>query len=124
MNLRNRVQLIGNLGANPVVREFGKEKKIARFSIATTEVTRKEGVIEKKTQWHSVVAWDKLADIAEQNLKTGTEVVLDGRIIKRSYTDKNGQKKYSVEIVAENLLFRNKKELETQVQPVIAKKRA
>ncbi len=124
MNLRNRVQLIGNLGANPIVREFGKDKKIARFSVATTDVSRKDGKIEKHTQWHSIVVWDKLADIAEQNLKTGTEVVVDGRIVKRSYVDESGVKKNLVEIVADKMLFRNRKESESIAQQSASKKRA
>lgn len=106
MNLRNRVQLIGNLGANPVIKEFGNNKKIARFSLATQDIYKKEGKLIKDTQWHTVVAWDKLADIAEDKLQTGSEVVIDGKLIRRSYNDKNGEKRYISEVIAESLLYR------------------
>ena len=109
MNLRNRVQLIGNLGAAPVVRDFGNNKKLARFSVATTDVFKKGNDLIKDTQWHNIVAWDKLADIAEKNLRTGTEVVIDGRLMRRSYEDTRGFKQYITEIVVETLLYNNSK---------------
>ena len=113
MNLRNRVQLIGNLGAAPEIKEFGNSKKLARFSIATTEVYKKEGKLVKETQWHNMIAWDKIANIVEKNLITGSEVIIDGRIMHRSYSDSAGEKKTVTEIVVENLMFRNKKKSET-----------
>lgn len=108
MNLRNRVQLIGNLGSEPVIRDFGNNKKMARFSVATQDIYKKDGKFVKDVQWHSVVAWDKIAETAEKNMGKGTEVVIDGRLIRRSYNDKNGDKQYISEIIAEALLFRNK----------------
>ncbi len=108
MNLRNRVQLIGNLGSEPIIKEFGNNKKMARFSIATQDIYKKDGKLVKEVQWHSIVAWDKIAESAEKNLVKGTEVVIDGRLIRRSYNDKNGEKQFISEIIAEGLLFRNK----------------
>ncbi len=108
MNLRNRVQLIGNLGAEPIVKEFGNNKKLARFSVATQDIYKKDGKLVKDLQWHSVVAWDKIAESVEKNLVKGSEVVIDGRLIRRSYNDKNGEKQFISEIIAESLLFRNR----------------
>ena len=107
MNLRNRVQLIGNLGNIPTVRIFDSGKKVARFSIATSDIYKDKEVYVKDTQWHTVVCWDNVADIAEKSLKIGTEVVIDGSLAQRSYNDKNGNKQYITEIIANSILFRN-----------------
>lgn len=107
MNLRNRVQLIGNLGADPKVREFESGKKMARFSVATTDVIKKDGKFEKSVCWHNVTAWGNVADIAEKHLVTGTEVIIEGRLVSDSYTDKSGNPRKISEILAESLLYRN-----------------
>ncbi|MDL2261962.1 single-stranded DNA-binding protein [Bacteroidales bacterium OttesenSCG-928-I21] len=107
MNLRNRAQLIGNLGNNPVVKLFENGNKVARFSLATSEVYKKGNKFVKDTQWHIVVVWGKLADMVERNLKIGSEVVVDGYIAQRSFVDKNGQKQYITEIIANSLLCRS-----------------
>lgn len=107
MNLRNRVQLIGNLGANPSIREFEKGNKVAKFSIATTDIYKRDKEYIKDTQWHNIVAWGKNAEIAEKNLSVGSEVVIDGRLTQRSYIDKNGIKQYIYEIIAEIILCRS-----------------
>ncbi len=107
MNLRNRVQLIGNLGADPKVREFESGKKMARFSVATTDVIKKDGKFEKSVCWHNVTAWGNVADIAEKYLVTGTEVIIEGRLVSDSYTDKSGNPRKISEILAESLLYRN-----------------
>lgn len=109
MNLRNRVQLIGNVGADPVVKEFGNDKKLVRFSVATTDVYKKDEDIVKETQWHNIVVWNKLADLAAKNVIKGTEVVIDGKLVRRSYEDNRGNKQYITEVVAESLLFNNSK---------------
>ncbi len=124
MNLRNRVQLIGNLGAAPVVKEFGNNKKMARFSVATQNIFKKEGKLIKDTQWHNIVAWDKLAGIAEKYLRTGTEVVIDGRLMRRSYDNSKGEKQYATEIIAESMLYRNKNVVATQTELQFTDKRA
>lgn len=109
MNLRNRVQLIGNLGADPKVREFESGSKMARFSIATNEVIKKDGKFEKIVNWYNVTAWGNVADIVEKHLVTGTEVILEGRLITNSFNDKAGNPRKISEIMAESILFRNLK---------------
>ncbi|RYY39777.1 MAG: single-stranded DNA-binding protein [Chitinophagaceae bacterium] len=109
--LSNRVQLIGNLGQDPEIRTLDGGKKKASFSMATHESYRNaQGEQVKETQWHNVVAWGKLAETVEKNLAKGKEVVVEGRLNSRSYTDKEGQKKYVTEVVVNELLLLAKKE--------------
>ena len=104
--LRNRVQLIGNLGANPEIRDLSGGKKVARFSIATTDSYRdKEGNQVKETQWHNLVAWNKTAEIVEKFLEKGNEVAIDGKLTTRSWEDKEGMKRYVTEIVVHELVM-------------------
>ena len=108
-NLRNRVQLIGNLGSDPEVKEFNGSRKMARFSIATNESYKNnEGKKVEETQWHNVVAWGKTAEIVEKYLKKGKEVAVEGKLIHRSYDDQNGNKKYISEVVVNELLMLGK----------------
>lgn len=116
MNLRNKVQLIGNLGNDPVVRVFESGKKIVRFSLATSDVYNESGNFIKNTQWHTIVCWDKVADIAEKNLSIGSEVIIDGSISTRCYDDKDGKKQYITEIVANSLLCRNNNKIRMNLQ--------
>ena len=104
--LRNRVLLIGNLGNAPEIRKTETGKKLVRFSVATNE-SYKNGNGEKvtETQWHNLVAWGKLADIAEKFLNKGTEVAVEGKLVNRNYTDKEGIKKYITEIQVNELLL-------------------
>lgn len=108
--LKNRVQLIGNLGNAPEVKKTESGKKLVRFTMATDEsYQNSQGEKVKETQWHNVIAWGKLADIAEKLLNKGTEVAIEGKLINRNYTDKEGVKKYITEIqVNELLLFGSK----------------
>lgn len=109
MNTINKVQLSGNLGNNPEIKTFENGNKVARFSIATNEgYTSKNGERVNNTQWHTVVAWGKVAERAETELKKGSFVSLEGRIMNRNYTDKNGQKKYITEIVANDFVINQK----------------
>jgi single-strand DNA-binding protein len=105
--LKNKVQLIGNLGSRPEVKQTDSGKKLATFSIATSENYRNaKGEKVTETQWHRVVAWGKVAEIAEKYLDKGREVAIEGKLITRSYTDKAGNKKYITEVqVAELLLL-------------------
>ena len=106
MTIKNRVQLIGNLGAAPEVKELDNGNKMARFTIATSEYyTNKKGEKVNETQWHNIVIWGKLAGIAEKYLEKGSQVVIDGKLTTRNYTDKAGAKKYFTEIVANELLM-------------------
>jgi single-strand DNA-binding protein len=104
--LKNKVQLIGNLGAAPEVRNLDGGRKMARFSVATHEAYRDaKGVKVEETQWHQVVAWGKVAEIAEKNLHKGSEIALEGKLVHRNYTDKDGVKKYVTEVVVAELLL-------------------
>ncbi len=109
-HLRNSVRLIGNLGANPEVKQLDKGNKMARFSIATNEVCHdKDGNKVTDTQWHSVVAWGKTADIVEEYLAKGSEVAIEGKLTSRNYEAKDGEKKYVTEIVLNELLMLGRK---------------
>ena len=107
--LKNKVQLIGNLGNNPEVKTLESGKKMAKFSVATNETYRNakgEKVVE--TQWHNLIAWGKVAEIAEKFLQKGSEVALEGKLINRSYNDKDGNKKYVTEVQVNELLLLGK----------------
>jgi single-strand DNA-binding protein len=105
-NLRNSVRLIGNLGMDPEVKEISKGKKVAKFSLATSEIYRGEdGNKVSETQWHNMVAWGKQAEVVEKYLKKGSEIAVEGRISSRNYTDKEGVKRYITEIVVNELLM-------------------
>ena len=104
--LRNKVQLIGNLGKAPEVRNTESGKKLVRFSVATNESYRNaKGEKVTETQWHNLVAWGSVADIAEKFLAKGTEVCVEGKLVNRNYTDKEGNKKYITEIQVSELLM-------------------
>ncbi|MEI6508133.1 MAG: single-stranded DNA-binding protein [Bacteroidota bacterium] len=112
-NLRNNVRLIGNLGMNPEVKELNGGKKIAKFSIATSEVYKDvDGKKVTETQWHNIIAWGKQAEIVAKYLHKGNEVAIDGKISSRSYTDKEGVKRYVTEIVMNDLLMLGGKKAE------------
>ena len=96
----NKVQLTGHLGKKPEIRTFEGGKKMARFSIATNESYKNaKGDMVKETHWHNLVAWGKTAELAEKNLDKGTEVAIEGRLANRSYTNKEGEKKFITEVV-------------------------
>lgn len=104
--LKNKVQLIGNLGNAPEIRNTESGKKLVKFSVATNEIYRNtKGEKVKETQWHNLIAWGKVADIAEKYLLKGTEVAIEGKLITRNYTDKEGNKKYITEIQVNELLL-------------------
>jgi single-strand DNA-binding protein len=108
--LKNKVQLIGNLGNAPEVKTLDGGKKMARFSIATHETYRNvKGEKITETQWHNMIAWGKVAEIAEKYLTKGKEVVVEGKLVNRNYTDKDGNKKYSTEVQVNELLLLGEK---------------
>ena len=109
--MKNKVQLIGHLGANPEIKTMEGGKKLARINIATNETyVNAKGEKVTETQWHNVIAWGKTAEIAEKIFSKGMEVLIDGKLINRNYTDKDGNKKYVTEVQANELLvFSNKK---------------
>jgi single-strand DNA-binding protein len=108
ISLRNRVQLIGNLGNDPEIKELDNGKKVARFSVATNDSYKNaEGEKITSTQWHNIVAWDTNASIAERFLKKGREVAIEGRLMHRSYDDREGTTKYITEIIVNEILLLN-----------------
>ncbi|MGB0888619.1 MAG: single-stranded DNA-binding protein [Vicingaceae bacterium] len=105
-NLKNKVQLIGNLGMNPEIKTLESGKKLAKFSIATNESYKNaKGEKIEDTQWHNLIAWGKTADIIEKYLQKGNEVAVEGKLTNRSYDDKDGNKRYITEIVVNELLM-------------------
>lgn len=104
--LRNKVQLIGRLGQDPEIRTLESGKKVAHFNLATNESYRNaEGTKIDETTWHSIVAWNGLAELSSKFLGKGREVCIEGRISYRSYTDKNGVQRNVTEIVATDLVM-------------------
>lgn len=104
-SLKNRVQLIGNVGSDAEVKTFDKSK-MARFSLATNETFKNAaGEKVKETQWHQLVIWGKPAELAEKLLKKGVEVAIDGKLVTRSYTDKDNNKKYVTEVVVNEFVL-------------------
>ncbi|MDO4216551.1 MAG: single-stranded DNA-binding protein [Bacteroidales bacterium] len=108
----NKVILIGNLGKNPEIITFPQDRrddgnigvvKKATFPLATTEIRKnREGERIEQTDWHNIVCWRGLAEIAERILKKGTQVYIEGKLQSRSWEDKEGNKRYITEVVAEN----------------------
>jgi single-strand DNA-binding protein len=98
--VKNRVQLSGNLYRDPEIRTFDGNKKMAKFSIATPEYTTNAlGEKIQQVQWHNAVAWGKTADLVEKSLYKGQHIAIEGKLSSRSYMAKDGTKKYSTDIV-------------------------
>jgi len=108
--IKNKVQLIGNLGQAPDVKIIGDGKKVAHLSLATNENYKNaKGEKVTETQWHNVIVWGKLADLAEKYLVKGTEIAIEGKLVNKNYTDKQGIKRYVTEVQANELLILTKK---------------
>ncbi len=104
--LRNKVQLIGNLGNDPEIITLESGKKLAKFSLATNESYKNaKGERVTDTQWHNVVAWGKTAEIIESFVTKGKEVAIEGKLSNRSWEDKDGNKRYTTEVVCIELLM-------------------
>lgn len=102
----NKVILIGNVGKDPDVRHLDSGVTVARFSLATNETyTDKSGKKVTQTEWHNIVVWRGLADVAEKYVRTGKLLFVEGRIKTSSYEDKEGNKKYTTEILCDNFRF-------------------
>ena len=107
--LRNKVQLIGNLGSNPEIIALDSGKKLAKFTIATNESYKNnEGEKVTDTQWHNIVAWGKTAEIVENYLVKGKQVAVEGKLTHRSYETKDGEKRYITEVRCNELLMLGK----------------
>ena len=105
-SLRNSVHLIGNLGMDPEVKEVGKDRKMARFSLATSESHRNEkGEKVTETQWHNLIIWGPLANIAEKYLKKGKQIAVEGKLENRHYDDKDGIRKYYTQVNVNDLVM-------------------
>jgi single-strand DNA-binding protein len=102
----NRVILIGNLGKDPEIRSLEGGVKVANFSLATTETYKgKNGEKVESTEWHNIVLWRGLAEVAESFLKKGNSIYVEGKIRTRDWTDKDGNKRYTTEIVGDNMVM-------------------
>ncbi len=103
----NKVMLIGNVGADPEIRYVdgpSGSAKVAQFSLATTERYKtRSGENRENTEWHNIVVWRGLADVVERFVKKGTQIYIEGRIRTRSWEDQSGVKRYTTEIIADNL---------------------
>ncbi|WGD35647.1 single-stranded DNA-binding protein [Olleya sp. YS] len=107
--LRNKVQLIGNLGQDPEIINLESGKKLAKFSLATNESYKDaNGTKQTKTDWHNIVAWGKTADIIEKYVIKGKEVAVEGKLTTRTWEDKDGMKRYITEVVCNELLMLGK----------------
>jgi len=107
--MKNRVQLIGNVGNNPEIKTLESGKKLAHLTIATNDVYRNgKGDKVEQTEWHRVTAWGKTAEIIEKFVVKGKEVAIDGKLTHRSYDDKNGEKRYITEVVVNEILLLSK----------------
>lgn len=108
----NKVMLIGNVGADPVLKTIEGDVKVARFSIATSESYKDEnGKLNISTEWHNIILWRGLASFAEKHVHKDSMLFVEGKIKTRSYEDKEGVKKYVTEIIAENINLLDKKEV-------------
>ncbi|MEE9361629.1 MAG: single-stranded DNA-binding protein [Cellulophaga sp.] len=109
--LKNKVQLIGNVGQEPAITDLESGKKVARVSLATNEnYKNSNGEKVTDTQWHTLVAWGKTAEIIEKYVDKGDEIAIEGKLTSRSYDDKEGNKRYVTEVVvSEILLMRSSK---------------
>ena len=114
----NKVLLIGNVGRDPEVRyldsgsaQGGQATKVATFTLATTDRYRdRAGELRENTEWHNLVLWRQLADLAEKYIRKGSQIYVEGRIRTRSYNDQQGQKKFMTEIVADNVQLLGRRE--------------
>jgi single-strand DNA-binding protein len=107
--MRNKVQLIGNVGNDPEIKTFDGGKKVVNFTLATNESYKNEkGEKVEQTEWHKITAWGKIADIIEKYVTKGKEIAVEGKLTHRSYDDKNGEKRFITEVVANDVLLLGK----------------
>ncbi len=104
--LKNKVTLIGNLGMDPELKEIDGGRKLAKVSLATNESYKNsKGEKVTETMWHNLVAWGKTAEFMGKYLQKGSEVVVEGKLINKNYTDKSGVKKYVTEVQVNDMLI-------------------
>ncbi len=108
--LRNKVQLIGNLGQDPEVIQLDSGRKLAKFTLATNDDYKNAaGDKISDTQWHNIIAWGKTAEIIEKYVNKGEQIAIEGKLTSRSYEDTQGIKRYITEVVCSELLMLGKK---------------
>ena len=104
--LKNRVQLIGNVGQEPTITNLESGKKVARLSLATNEnFKNSNGEKQTDTNWHTIVAWGKTAEIIEKYVSKGKEIAIEGKLTSRSYETKEGEKRYVTEVIANEVVL-------------------
>jgi len=107
--MRNKVQLIGNVGNDPEIKTFDGGKKVVNFTLATNESYKNDkGEKVEQTEWHRISAWGNTAEIIEKFVTKGKEIAIEGKLTHRSYDDKNGEKRYITEAVASDVLLLGK----------------
>lgn len=115
MSIKNKVQLVGHLGAAPEIKTFNNNGKLARVSIAVSEGYKdQKGEWQNKTYWHNLVAWGYVAERMEKALSKGSHVLIEGKLVSRDYTTDSGEKKYVTEVAVNNFLLFKK---ETNAAP-------
>lgn len=108
--LKNKVILMGNLGKDPEVKLINGKTKLAKFSLATSETyTNGNGEKVKDTQWHNLIAWGKTAEIIEKYCTKGMELIVEGKLVNNSYTDKNDVKRNSIEVQVNEIVMVSRK---------------
>jgi single-strand DNA-binding protein len=104
-SLRNSVRLVGNLGMDPEVKSFDNNKKLTKLSLATSESYKNDkGEKVTETQWHNLVLWGNQAKFAEEDLKKGDSIAIEGKLTNRNYIDKDGIKRYFCEVVVNEFI--------------------
>ena len=105
--LRNKVSLIGRLGANPEVLKFESGSTLTRFTLATNEPIKVNGKWQEQTQWHSITAWGKTAELIQKILSKGQEIMLEGRLVQQNYETKSGEKRFGTNVELKEFLLLN-----------------
>ena len=114
----NKVILVGNVGKDPVIRYFDKGVAKVTFPLATSEsYTNQQGETITTTEWHNIVLWRAMAEVAEKTVKKGSQLYIVGKIKTRSYVDKDGNNKYITEILADTFLVLDKKQVSGSATP-------
>lgn len=117
----NKVILLGNVGAEPEVRALDGGKKVARVRVATTErYTDQQGNKQEQTEWHSVTLWGGLADVADKYVHKGSQVYIEGKIRTREWTDKDNQKRFTTEIMANEMKLLGRPKVANEVPQAVA----
>ena len=107
--MKNRVQLIGRVGQDPEVKNLEGGKKVATITIATNDAYYKDnGDKVEQTEWHRVTAWGKTADIIEKYVTKGKEIAIEGKLTNRSWDDKEGNKRYTTEVIVSEVVMFSK----------------